>query len=71
MAEILSSSNLSRSSAGDTTFSNDYVPKNVIPLLSTTNEAYHCFTKQRFSNKLQVFMVNYVISVSSAYSIYK
>ena len=39
-------------------------------LMSDTSDAASCFVDQRFSNKLQAFMVNYVIATSSFYSIY-
>lgn len=39
--------------------------------LSTTSDALTCFREQQFSNKLQVFMVSYVMSISSFYAVYK
>jgi len=39
--------------------------------LSTTSDALTCFREQQFSNKLQAFMVSYVMSVSSFYAVYK
>lgn len=39
-------------------------------LLSGTSEAITCFAGQGFSQKLQLYMVNYVISVSSLYPRY-
>lgn len=38
-------------------------------LLSETSEAYKCFTEQAFSANLQTFLINYVMSVSSYYSV--
>ncbi len=51
----------------------DYVPSNLAAadLLSTTNSAVLCYTKQQFSASLQVFLVNYNITVQNYYSIYK
>jgi hypothetical protein len=40
-------------------------------LLSETCLAKDCFTDQRFSNKLQAFMVGYVNSILSNYSVHK
>lgn len=39
-------------------------------LLSNTSDAYDCFVKQLYSKKLQAYMVNYVISVTSNYPVY-
>lgn len=39
--------------------------------LSQTSDALTCFREQKFSNKLQAFLVSYVMSVSSPYSVYK
>lgn len=39
-------------------------------LLSGTSEAIACFVGQGFSQKLQLYMVNYVISISSYYPLY-
>ena len=38
--------------------------------MSATSEANRCFVSQKFSANLQAFMVNYVISVASQYSVY-
>lgn len=40
-------------------------------LLASGSLAYNCFAKQQFSLRLQVFMIGYVNSVFSNYSIYK
>lgn len=50
-----------------------YIPKNIVDqdLMSQTNSAYQCFTKQVFSARLQAYLISYVISTSSEYSIYK
>lgn len=50
-----------------------YVPSNLAAanLLSTTSTALTCFTRQQFSSNLQVFLVNYNISVQNYYPIYK
>lgn len=49
------------------------IPSNIIStdLLSDTSNARVCFTNQKFSAQLQAFMVNYVLSVSGYYSVYK
>jgi hypothetical protein len=39
-------------------------------LLSGTSEAIPCFVGQGFSNKLQVYLMNYVAAVSSYYPMY-
>lgn len=48
------------------------VPMNIVDmdLLSDTSLAAECFINQRFSLQLQSFMISYVNSVSSNYSIY-
>jgi hypothetical protein len=48
------------------------VPESVLrqDLLSGTSEAYLCLTQQGFSSRLQVFLINYNISISSYYPIY-
>lgn len=50
----------------------DFIPTSIISegLLSDTSEAYECFAYQKFSTKLQAYMINYVISTSSLYSVY-
>lgn len=40
-------------------------------LLSDNSHAYDCFAKQQFSAKLQAFLIQYVLSISSYYSVYK
>lgn len=51
----------------------NYIPSAVVQngLLSTTNSAWACFAKQKFSSDLQAFLVNYVVTVTSYHSIYK
>lgn len=39
--------------------------------LSKTSDALTCFREQQFSQKLQIFLVSYVMSVSSPYAVYK
>lgn len=39
-------------------------------VLSDTSEAYQCLVDQKPSLKLQAYLINYVISVSSPYSVY-
>ena len=47
-----------------------FIPTTALDQMSKTSEASVCFTQQQFSNKLQAFMINYVISVSGLYSVY-
>lgn len=49
------------------------IPSNIIEsnLLSTTSFADECFVGQQFSNKLQAFLIGYVNSIYSNYSVYK
>lgn len=46
------------------------IPTNIVPLMSTTSDAVICFTQQQFSGALQAYMINYVISISTVYSLY-
>lgn len=39
-------------------------------VMSNTSSAPECFINQRFSSKLQAFMISYASSVSSNYPIY-
>ena len=39
-------------------------------LLSANNDANVCFTSQAFSNRLQMFLLDYVVTTSSYYSVY-
>jgi hypothetical protein len=50
----------------------EFIPTSLIQqnLMSGTSEAISCFVGHGFSNKLQAYLVNYVASVSSYYSIY-
>lgn len=49
------------------------IPSGIIEagLLSNTSKAIDCFAHQKFSAKLQVFMIGYVSSIMSYYSVYK
>lgn len=47
-----------------------FIPTTALESMSNTSEAAICFTQQRFSTKLQAYMINYVISVSGLYSVY-
>jgi len=49
-----------------------FIPEGILNSggLSKTSEASTCFIQQKFSNKLQVYLINYVMSVSSEYSLY-
>lgn len=38
--------------------------------MSTTSKASDCFVEQKFSSKLQAFLVGYVNSIYSDYSVY-
>ena len=40
-------------------------------LMSPTSKAEDCFVKQQFSGKLQAFLIGYVNSIYSYYSVYK
>lgn len=57
-------SNLPRSSS---------IPGGIIQqgLISTTSLASDCFVKQKFSGKLQAYLIGYVNSIYSYYSVYK
>lgn len=50
----------------------EFIPTSIVSqnIISDTSEAYLCFAHQKFSAKLQAYMINYVISVSSSYSVY-
>lgn len=47
-----------------------FIPTTAMSQMSETSEAVRCFTQQEFSNKLQAYMINYVIGVSGLYSVY-
>lgn len=49
-----------------------YVPASIAEnnLTSGTSKALECFTNQAFSEKLQMFLINYVVVTSGYYSIY-
>lgn len=40
-------------------------------LMSTTSLAPDCFVGQKFSNKLQAYLIGYVNSIYSDYSVYQ
>lgn len=48
------------------------IPTNIVSkeLMSPTSDAIVCFTRQKFSASLQGYLINYVLSVSSNYSVY-
>lgn len=45
------------------------LPTNVLKSMSTTSSAPECFVNQRFSAKLQAFLISYVNSVYSDYPV--
>lgn len=47
------------------------IPTNIPELMSPTSSAGECFVNQRFSGMLQAFMVGYVNSIYSNYSVYE
>lgn len=49
------------------------IPTNIVnqKLMSETSIAAQCFIYQNFSNKLQAYMIGYVNSIMSNYSVYK
>lgn len=49
------------------------IPSSIIneDLMSPTSLAHECFINQKFSNKLQAYLIGYVNSIYSNYSIYK
>jgi len=51
----------------------DSVPSNIIneDLLSPDSIASNCFINQSLSRKLQIYLVGYVNSIYSNYSVYK
>lgn len=50
----------------------DLVPTNILQggKMSKTSDALTCFSQLQFSQKLQGYLVNYVISVSNVQSVY-
>lgn len=48
------------------------VPTNLLfpGVMSDTSSAPNCFINQRFSNKLQAFLISYADSVAGDYSVY-
>jgi hypothetical protein len=46
------------------------IPTNMTGSLSGTSSAPECFVNQRFSSKLQAFMIAYVNSISSNYPVF-
>lgn len=49
------------------------IPTNIVEagIMSDTSFADDCFVYQNFSNKLQAYLIGYVSSIYSSYSIYK
>ena len=47
------------------------IPTNISGLLSDTNSAGECFVNQRFSGRLQAFLVGYVGNIVSNRSVYE
>lgn len=48
------------------------IPSNILTqnLMSKTSVAAECFVNQRFSNKLQAYMIDYINKIYSNYSVY-
>lgn len=48
------------------------IPKNIVESgkMSITSSAPECFVNQRFSLKLQTFLISYVIMVSSQHAVH-
>ncbi len=49
------------------------IPSNIINnnLMSDTSVASDCFIRQKFSNKLQAYLIGYVNNIYSNYSVYE
>lgn len=49
------------------------IPSSIINsnLMSDTSLASDCFIKQKFSNKLQAYLIGYVNSIYSDYAVFK
>jgi len=49
------------------------IPTNIMNpgVLSNTSSAPECFANQRFSNKLQAYLVSYVNSIASTHPIFE
>ena len=47
----------------------NFIPDNALEQLSPTSNALECFAKQRFSRKLQLFLLNYSLYVNSDLSV--
>lgn len=45
------------------------IPENVEPLVNKESNADECFINQRFSGKLQAFLVGYVSVITSGYGV--
>lgn len=58
---------------GSTVDQTSKIPTNIASSgnLSSTSDALTCFREQQFSQKLQVFLVSYVMSTTSYYAVYK
>ena len=54
------------------TIKGEFVPSSLLEqnLLAPDSNALRCYTTQSFSKKLQVYLVNYVASVTSYYPVY-
>ena len=46
------------------------VPENIRNMLSDTSDAAECFVNQRFSNRLQIFLVGYNNNIYTEHSPY-
>lgn len=46
------------------------LPTNLVDQISDTSSAPECFINQRFSAKLQAFLIGYTGSIYSNYSVY-
>jgi hypothetical protein len=45
------------------------IPENVRGLINSTSNADECFINQRFSGKMQAFLVGYVSNITSGYGV--
>jgi hypothetical protein len=70
MADSTLNNNLGYPRAGETGVRTSLIPTGLAKKMSTTSLANECFVNQRFSGKLQAFLIGYNNSIYSEHSVY-
>jgi len=70
MADTTLTTNIGYPRPGETGVRTSLIPAGLAKKISDTSMADECFVNQRFSSRLQAFLIGYNNSIYSEYSVY-